>query len=131
MLITNAVKVVGCILMLFSVHPLLAYAVVGFGAAAYSPAKYGILTELLPPSQLVVANGWIEGTTVGSIILGVLLGGLLVSHNVSHALLGFRHADHRHRHQLAAGSRHHRHCAAVSHRRHHQLVHPDTASITG
>ena len=89
MLITNAIKVVGCILMLFSVHPLLAYAVVGFGAAAYSPAKYGILTELLPPSQLVVANGWIEGTTVGSIILGVLLGGLLVSHSVSDMLLGF------------------------------------------
>ena len=89
MLITNAIKVVGCVLMLFSVHPLLAYAVVGFGAAAYSPAKYGILTELLPPSQLVVANGWIEGTTVGSIILGVLLGGLLVSHKVSHMLLGF------------------------------------------
>ena len=43
-------------------HPLLAYAVVGLGAAAYSPAKYGILTELLPPQQLVVANGWIEGT---------------------------------------------------------------------
>ena len=89
MLITNAIKVVGCILMLFSVHPLLAYAVVGFGAAAYSPAKYGILTELLPPSQLVIANGWIEGTTVGSIILGVLLGGLLVSHKVSNMLLGF------------------------------------------
>ena len=89
MLITNAIKVVGCILMLFSVHPLLAYAVVGFGAAAYSPAKYGILTELLPPSQLVVANGWIEGTTVGSIILGVLLGGLLVSNNVSTMLVGF------------------------------------------
>jgi MFS family permease len=89
MLITNAVKVVGCILMLFSVHPLLAYAVVGFGAAAYSPAKYGILTELLPPHQLVVANGWIEGTTVGSIILGVLLGGLLVSNKVSFALLGY------------------------------------------
>ena len=46
----------------------------GFGAAAYSPAKYGILTELLPPQQLVVANGWIEGTTVASIILGVLTG---------------------------------------------------------
>jgi MFS transporter, LPLT family, lysophospholipid transporter len=89
MLITNAIKVIGCILMLFSVHPLLAYAVVGFGAAAYSPAKYGILTELLPPSQLVVANGWIEGATVGSIILGVLLGGLLVSHKVSDMLLGF------------------------------------------
>ena len=72
MLITNAIKIVGCMLMLITVHPLAAYAVVGFGAAAYSPAKYGILTELLPPQQLVVANGWIEGTTVGSIILGVL-----------------------------------------------------------
>jgi LPLT family lysophospholipid transporter-like MFS transporter len=89
MLITNGIKVVGCALMLFSVHPLLAYAVVGFGAAAYSPAKYGILTELLPPQQLVVANGWIEGTTVTSIILGVLMGGLLVSPRISTALLGF------------------------------------------
>ena len=57
---------------------LLAYAVVGLGAAAYSPAKYGILTELLPPKQLVVANGWIEGLTVASIILGTLLGGALI-----------------------------------------------------
>ncbi len=89
MLITNGIKVVGCLLMLFALHPLLAYAVVGFGAAAYSPAKYGILTELLPAKQLVIANGWIEGTTVTSIILGVLLGGLLVSERVSHYLLGF------------------------------------------
>jgi MFS family permease len=89
MLITNAIKVVGCMLMLFTVHPLLAYAVVGFGAAAYSPAKYGILTELLPPKQLVAANGWIEGTTVGSIVFGFLLGGALVSTKVSTALLGF------------------------------------------
>ena len=89
MLITNGIKIVGCALMLFAVHPLLAYAVVGLGAAAYSPAKYGILTELLPPEQLVVANGWIEGTTVGSIILGVLVGGALVSPRVSTALLGF------------------------------------------
>src|SRR5260363_356546 len=49
-----------------------------FGAAAYSPAKYGILTELLPPEKLVIANGWIEGTTVGSIILGTALGGWLI-----------------------------------------------------
>jgi MFS family permease len=89
MLITNTIKVAGCLLMLLSVHPLLAYAVVGFGAAAYSPAKYGILTELLPARQLVVANGWIEGTTVGSIILGVLVGGALVSEKVSTMLLGF------------------------------------------
>lgn len=89
MLITNGIKVVGCLLMLAGMHPLAAYAVVGFGAAAYSPAKYGILTELLPARQLVVANGWIEGTTVGSIILGTLLGGALISGPVSRALLGF------------------------------------------
>ena len=87
MLITNGIKIVGCCLMLFTLHPLAAYALVGFGAAAYSPAKYGILTELLPPRQLVVANGWIEGTTVASIILGVVLGGVLISGPVSSALL--------------------------------------------
>ncbi len=59
MFISNAIKVVGCLLMLFGTHPLLSYAIVGLGAAAYSPAKYGILTELLPASQLVKANGWI------------------------------------------------------------------------
>ena len=101
MFITNGIKIVGCALMLFTLHPLVAYAVVGFGAAAYSPAKYGILTELLPPQQLVVANGWIEGTTVGSIILGVLLGGALISPKVSTALLGFDLPQHRHRHRHA------------------------------
>jgi LPLT family lysophospholipid transporter-like MFS transporter len=89
MFISNAIKVVGCLLMLFGTHPLLAYAIVGLGAAAYSPAKYGILTELLPASQLVKANGWIEGLTIASIILGVLLGGQLVGHSVSHLLLSF------------------------------------------
>ncbi|SCC92877.1 putative Permease of the major facilitator superfamily [Thiomonas sp. X19] len=88
MFITNLVKVVGLMLMLASVHPLLAYGVVGLGAAAYSPAKYGILTELLPPQQLVAANGWIEGTTVGSIILGTVFGGFLVSQMASRYLLG-------------------------------------------
>src|SRR3954467_3271149 len=75
MFVSNSIKVVGCLMMLFGTHPLLASPVVGLGAAAYSPAKYGILTELLPPSQLVKANGWIEGLTIGSIILGILLGG--------------------------------------------------------
>jgi len=87
MLISNFIKVGGCLFMLFGTHPLLAYAVVGLGAAAYSPAKYGILTELLPASQLVKANGWIEGLTIGSIILGVLLGGQLVGRYVSQPLL--------------------------------------------
>ena len=87
MFYTNTIKVAGCALMFFAVHPLLAYAVVGFGAAAYSPAKYGILTELLPPEKLVAANGWIEGTTVASIILGTVLGGALISPTISAGLL--------------------------------------------
>jgi MFS family permease len=87
MLVTNGIKVVGCALMFWHVHPLASYAVVGLGAAAYSPAKYGILTELLPPEKLVAANGWIEGTTVGSIILGTMLGGALISPTVSALLL--------------------------------------------
>ena len=98
MFITNSVKVVGCMLILFNEFlrignmpaywlVLLAYAVVGLGAAAYSPAKYGILTELLPAEQLVVANGWIEGLTVGSIVLGTLLGGMLIGPRISGLLL--------------------------------------------
>jgi len=87
MLYSNAIKIAGCLLMLFGTHPLMAYAIVGLGAAAYSPAKYGILTELLPASQLVKANGWIEGLTIASIILGVLLGGQLVSSVISGYLL--------------------------------------------
>lgn len=100
MFITNTVKVAGCALMFFweqltlpgappYVMVLIAYSVVGLGAAAYSPAKYGILTELLPPQQLVAANGWIEGLTVGSIVLGTVLGGVLISSGVSAALLQF------------------------------------------
>jgi MFS transporter, LPLT family, lysophospholipid transporter len=87
MFISNAIKVVGCLMMLFGSHPLLAYAIVGLGAAAYSPAKYGILTELLPASQLVKANGWIEGLTIASIILGILLGGQLVGQAIASKML--------------------------------------------
>jgi MFS transporter, LPLT family, lysophospholipid transporter len=87
MFFSNSIKVIGCLMMLFGTHPLAAYAIVGLGAAAYSPAKYGILTELLPPSQLVKANGWIEGLTIASIILGVLLGGQLVGPHIAPHLL--------------------------------------------
>jgi MFS family permease len=77
MLVTNAVKMIGCSLILAKASPLLAYGIVGLGASAYSPAKYGILAEVLPPRRLVAANGWIEGTTVLSMILGTVLGGLI------------------------------------------------------
>jgi LPLT family lysophospholipid transporter-like MFS transporter len=87
MFISNGIKILGCSLMFFDLHPLLAYAVVGLGAAAYSPAKYGILTEYLPHRLLVVANGWIEGLTVGAIILGVVLGGALIKPEIAYGLL--------------------------------------------
>ncbi len=87
MFVTNVIKIIGCGMMFWHVHPLVAYGVVGIGAAAYSPAKYGILTELLPAEKLVAANGWIEGLTVGSIILGAGLGGALINPQVSAHLL--------------------------------------------
>ena len=87
MFIANMIKIFGCMMMFVDVHPLIAYATVGFGAAAYSPAKYGILTELLPTEKLVAANGWIEGLTVSSIILGTVLGGALVNPHVVSVML--------------------------------------------
>ena len=82
MFISNSIKIMGCAAMLLGLHPLLAYGLVGMGAALYSPAKYGILTECLPAHRLVWANGWMEGLTVGAIILGAIFGGLLIGHRV-------------------------------------------------
>ncbi|GAA4338026.1 lysophospholipid transporter LplT [Pigmentiphaga soli] len=101
MFFTNTIKILGCLMMFVYAHlglaqhhqvyvVCLAYALVGIGAAAYSPAKYGIITELLPPEQLVKGNSWIEGLTVVSIILGVVLGGALISPKVSGWLLSIR-----------------------------------------
>ncbi len=87
MMICNGIKLAGCVGMLIGVPPIIAYAVVGFGAAAYSPAKYGIITEYLPHEKLVAANGWLEGATVGAIIFGTLLGGFLCGHKIRHLLV--------------------------------------------
>src|SRR5690625_6781203 len=98
MFITNAIKIAGCLLMFFhdsiglvADHQLLlifcAYTLVGVGAAAYSPAKYGIVTEMLPPKLLVKGNSWIEGLTVLSIIIGTVMGGVLVHPDISHFLM--------------------------------------------
>src|SRR5512143_2040634 len=86
MFISNGIKMAGCLAMLAGVNPLLAYALAGFGAAAYSPAKYGILTEYLPPEKLVWANSWMEGLTVAAIILGSVVGGVLVTPSVTQAI---------------------------------------------
>jgi len=87
MLIANTVKFAGCLTMLAGLHPLLAYAIVGIGAAMYSPAKYGILTALLPPEKLVVANSWMEGTTVAAIVLGAIIGGALINPQFAESIL--------------------------------------------
>jgi len=87
MFISNNIKIVGCLAMLFGVNPLIAYGIAGFGAAAYSPAKYGILTEYLPPDKLVKANSWMEGLTVLAIILGAIVGGVLVNPHIAQPLL--------------------------------------------
>ena len=87
MFISNIIKLLGCIAMLVGVHPLLAYGLVGLGAAAYSPAKYGILAEYLPPGQLVKANGWMEGLTVAAIVLGAVVGGILISPKIAAPLM--------------------------------------------
>ncbi|MDH4215934.1 MAG: lysophospholipid transporter LplT [Gallionella sp.] len=87
MFISNIIKLAGCIIMLVGVHPLLAYCLVGLGAAAYSPAKYGILTEYLPPTQLVKANGWMEGLTVAAIVLGAVVGGVFITPSIANPML--------------------------------------------
>jgi MFS transporter, LPLT family, lysophospholipid transporter len=87
MFISNAVKFAGCLVMLISVHPFYAYGIVGIGAAMYSPAKYGILTEYLPPQKLVLANGWMEGLTVAAIILGAVIGSFMVNPAIANRYL--------------------------------------------
>jgi MFS family permease len=83
--IGNAIKFIGSATMLMGLPPLAAYSIVGIGAATYSPAKYGILTEILPPERLVAANGWMEGTTVAAIVLGAIIGGVLINPEVAAA----------------------------------------------
>lgn len=86
MLIANTMKFIGAAAMLAGLHPLLAYGMVGIGAAAYSPAKYGILSELVSADKLVKANSMMEGSTIVAILLGAIVGGALASQSVSGAL---------------------------------------------
>lgn len=96
MFISNAIKLAGCFVMLAGIDPVLAYALVGFGAAAYSPAKYGILTEFLPPEKLVLANSWMEGLTVIAIILGAVVGGTLITPSIAEPMLQWWNVPHIH-----------------------------------
>jgi MFS family permease len=71
----NGVKMLGVAALLLGFNPLLAFAIAGFGAAAYAPAKYGLITEIVAPGQLVRANGWVEVSIVCAALLGAVLGG--------------------------------------------------------
>lgn len=86
MLIANMLKLLGTGAMFAGVNPLVAYGMVGIGAAAYSPAKYGILSELVSADKLVKANGLMEGSTIVAILLGAVLGGILADISISIAL---------------------------------------------
>lgn len=88
MAVMNLVKIIGLMLLLAGASPLLAFAVAGIGAAAYAPAKYGLLTELVPAEQLVRANAWLEVSVVGAAIFGTVLGGLIVSSGFQGFLAG-------------------------------------------
>jgi MFS family permease len=79
MLLANILKVISMLVLLSGAHPLVAIGIAGLGAAMYAPAKYGLITELLPAKDLVIANGYFEGVTVSAVILGTALGGVLVS----------------------------------------------------
>jgi LPLT family lysophospholipid transporter-like MFS transporter len=74
----NSLKIAGLLLMLIGLHPVLAFAVIGLAAAIYAPAKYGLVTESVPPQLLVRANAWLEVSVVLSVVLGIALGGALV-----------------------------------------------------
>ncbi len=88
MLVANLVKLAGALAMVEGFNPLTAYALIGIGAAMYSPAKYGILTQMFGPAVLVKANGMMEGSTIVAILLGVVLGGWLADRSLSWAFTG-------------------------------------------
>lgn len=84
----NLIKASGAGLLLLNVEPLVAYCLVGVGAALYSPAKYGILPELADKDALVKANSWIEGSTIFAILLGMIIGAKVADYSIQWALIG-------------------------------------------
>ena len=88
MFIANALKFSGACLMYIGVNHLVAYGLVGMGATAYSPAKYGLLTQFFDAEKLVRANGMLEASTIVAILLGVVLGGIMADRSLDAAFVG-------------------------------------------
>ncbi|WP_194208259.1 lysophospholipid transporter LplT [Superficieibacter sp. 1612_C1] len=86
MMFANVLKLIGAASICFGINPFIGYTLVGVGAAAYSPAKYGILGELTTGDKLVKANGLMESSTIASILLGSVAGGVLADWHVMAAL---------------------------------------------
>ena len=87
MLSANLIKAIGASFLLLQIEPMLAYSIIGLGAAMYSPAKYGILPELVDKDTLVKANGWIEGSTILAILSGTLVGAVIAEFSIFIALI--------------------------------------------
>ena len=87
MMLANSLKLLGAVCICMKLDPFIGYTLVGIGAAAYSPAKYGILGELTTGSGLVKANGLMESSTIVAILLGSIVGGILADLNLFVALV--------------------------------------------
>lgn len=87
MMLANSMKLVGAAVIAVGLNPFVGYTLVGIGAAAYSPAKYGILGELTTGDRLVKANGLMESSTIAAILLGSVAGGVLADWNLTAALV--------------------------------------------
>ncbi|ALV91213.1 MULTISPECIES: lysophospholipid transporter LplT [Pantoea] len=87
MMFANSLKLLGALIICFGFNPFLGYTLVGIGAASYSPAKYGILTEITSGERLVKANGLMESSTIAAILLGSVAGGILADWNLLAALI--------------------------------------------
>jgi len=87
MLSANLIKAIGAAFLLLNIEPMFAYSIIGLGAAIYSPAKYGILPELVDKDTLVKANGWIEGSTILAILSGTLVGATIAEYSIFMALI--------------------------------------------
>ncbi|KAA5923670.1 lysophospholipid transporter LplT [Pantoea sp. Bo_2] len=86
MMLANSLKLLGALVICFGFNPFLGYTLVGAGAAAYSPAKYGILGEITHGEKLVKANGLMEASTIAAILLGSVAGGMLADWHILAAL---------------------------------------------
>ncbi|MGK3127448.1 lysophospholipid transporter LplT [Candidatus Pantoea formicae] len=87
MMFANSLKLLGALIICFGFNPFLGYTLVGIGAASYSPAKYGILTEITSGERLVKANGLMESSTIAAILLGSVAGGILADWNLVAGLI--------------------------------------------